>query len=42
MKRVTYIKHQYFRELGIRVVQDYKSKPALIIGLWKWTVRVEW
>lgn len=34
-------KHPSHRELGIRIVKVHKSKTALVIGLWKYMIRIE-
>lgn len=35
------IKNEYNKEIGIRLVRGFKERPALIIGLWNWTMRIE-
>jgi len=34
-------KSEYYREFGIRLVGNYKTKPAIVIGLWKYVIRIE-
>lgn len=35
-----FYKQTTYREFGVRLVKDFKSKPALVIGVWKWIVRI--
>lgn len=33
-------RNKYHNEISIRLMKHYKSKPALVLELWKWTVRI--